>query len=51
MTVKLDSAFNISFAIDDVDNGIAYRVVVEDRSVPLYLAVCLVEKDSCIEVL
>ena len=37
VAVWLDAAFNISFLVDGVDKGIAFKTVAQDHSIPLYL--------------
>lgn len=51
VTVKLNAAFNISFAVHGVDKGLAYKAVVKDHSVPLYLTVGIAGERVCAEML
>lgn len=48
--VKLDAAFNISFAVDKMDKGLAYKAVAKDYSVLLYLTVGIAGEGACAEI-
>ena len=43
VAVKLDSEFNISFAVNGEDWGVAFKAVAKDYSTPLHLAIAFVD--------